>query len=320
MPAPDQTNKPKTFNKSASFLKQKQIVNWSPHIGNNVEQMDESQLSVVSSSPLENHVLDLPGAVPLLSIFESVLVGEVLVTLPESEGEVFLRNTSIALPRACGSTSDPLFSSHITFPGRILPENPEVGNAATDSRRLLPKRDEGSLEMVTTECLRPPADCCEAILVSSDSNGSGNPLQYVSRIEQHLRGLERGRTSRRDCHGIHGVQVAKLKRGEIFGKEKNGIVVFKWRHKRDVIMLSTKHTDEMVEIPSRDGARFKPKAVIDYNKAKSFIDLSDQMSSYSTSLRRNIKWLKKMPLNLFLEQVWSMPINCSSYTKTMPAK
>nr|CAI5856406.1 unnamed protein product [Callosobruchus analis] len=93
---------------------------------------------------------------------------------------------------------------------------------------------------------------------------------------------------------------AKLKRGEIFGQEKNGIVVFKWRDKRDVIMLSTKHTDEMVEIPSRDGARFKPKAVIDYNQAKSFIDLSDQMSSYSTSLRRSIKWFKKIAIELIL--------------------
>nr|CAI5849424.1 unnamed protein product [Callosobruchus analis] len=93
---------------------------------------------------------------------------------------------------------------------------------------------------------------------------------------------------------------AKLKRGEIFGQEKNGIVVFKWRDKRDVIMLSTKHTDEMVEIPSRDGARFKPKAVIDYNQAKSFIDLSDQMSSYSTSLQRSIKWFKKIATELIL--------------------
>nr|CAI5835228.1 unnamed protein product [Callosobruchus analis] len=50
-----------------------------------VEQIDESQLSVVSSSPLENHVLDLPGDVPLLSIFERVFVGEMLVTLPVSE-------------------------------------------------------------------------------------------------------------------------------------------------------------------------------------------------------------------------------------------
>nr|CAH7725218.1 unnamed protein product [Callosobruchus chinensis] len=56
----------------------------------------------------------------------------------------------------------------------------------------------------------------------------------------------------------------------------------------------------MVEIPSRDGARFKPMAVIDYNKAKSFIDLSNQMPSYSTSLRRSIKWFKKIAIELIL--------------------
>ncbi|GLV37549.1 hypothetical protein CBL_20361 [Carabus blaptoides fortunei] len=103
-------------------------------------------------------------------------------------------------------------------------------------------------------------------------------------------------TLRKDRKGVpKEVVKLKLQKGDIIGRDKNVIVVLKWKDKRDVLILSTKHTDEMVEIPSRDGTRLKPKAVMDYNTARSYIHLSDQMSSYSTSIRRSIKWFKKLP-------------------------
>ncbi|KAJ8951041.1 hypothetical protein NQ314_007741 [Rhamnusium bicolor] len=44
----------------------------------------------------------------------------------------------------------------------------------------------------------------------------------------------------------------------------------------------------------------KPLAIIDYNKHKSYIDLSDQMNAYSTSLRRGVKWYSKLAIELLL--------------------
>lgn len=42
----------------------------------------------------------------------------------------------------------------------------------------------------------------------------------------------------------------------------------------------------------------KPTVVIDYNKRKAFIDLSDQMAAYSPYLRRTVKWYKRLIFHL----------------------
>lgn len=108
-------------------------------------------------------------------------------------------------------------------------------------------------------------------------------------------------TLRRNRKGLPKVVTsAKLRKGEIVGREKDGVVIFKWKDKRDVLMLTTKHNLDMIEVPGRAGARMKPKAVAEYNRAKSFIDLSDQMSSYSTSLRRSLKWYRKVAVEMII--------------------
>jgi hypothetical protein len=45
------------------------------------------------------------------------------------------------------------------------------------------------------------------------------------------------------------VTKKKLKKGEVFGLEnERGVCVLKWRDKRDVLMLSSKHTTDTVEV------------------------------------------------------------------------
>lgn len=93
----------------------------------------------------------------------------------------------------------------------------------------------------------------------------------------------------------------KLKKGEVFGLEnERGICILKWKDKRDVLLLSTKHTTETVEIQRRSGVIKKPKAVLEYNDAKSSIDQSDQMSSYHTALRKSLKWYRKLAVEFLL--------------------
>lgn len=97
------------------------------------------------------------------------------------------------------------------------------------------------------------------------------------------------------------VITKKLKKGETVSAESNtGVVVLKWKDKRDVLVLSTKHNNELVSIRQRGGEIQKPKIISDYNKCKSFIDLSDQMKAYSSSLRRGIKWYRKLAIELLL--------------------
>lgn len=93
----------------------------------------------------------------------------------------------------------------------------------------------------------------------------------------------------------------KLKRGEVYGQEnERGICILKWRDKRDVLLLSTKHNTDTVEIQRRSGVVKKPKAIIDYNEAKSSIDQSDQMASYNSPLRKSLKWYRKLALEFIL--------------------
>ena len=47
-------------------------------------------------------------------------------------------------------------------------------------------------------------------------------------------------------------------------------------------------------------ATLKPLAVVDYNEGKCGIDCSDQMVSYATTIRKGIKWYRKLGIQLLL--------------------
>lgn len=100
------------------------------------------------------------------------------------------------------------------------------------------------------------------------------------------------------------VTKAKLLPGQIIGKENsNGIVVAKWRDKRDVTMLSTCHNLNMVDTGKKNRKNevvVKPKIIIDYNAGKAGIDLSDQLSSYSSPVRKSIRWYHKVATEIIL--------------------
>lgn len=94
----------------------------------------------------------------------------------------------------------------------------------------------------------------------------------------------------------------KLKKGEVFGQEnERGVCIKKRKDKRDVLILSTRHSTETVDVQRRTGVVQKPKAIMEYNEAKSsIIDLSDQMSSYNSPLRKSLKWYRKLAIEFIL--------------------
>lgn len=113
------------------------------------------------------------------------------------------------------------------------------------------------------------------------------------------------------------VMDKSLRPGEVYAREdQHGIVVMKWRDKRDVRLLTTKHNadieerqeadEELESGPStRDADQRKrrkvvkkPIAIVDYNKGKCGIDISDQMSSYESPVRKGVKWYRKLALEL----------------------
>lgn len=101
------------------------------------------------------------------------------------------------------------------------------------------------------------------------------------------------------------VEGAKLKRGKMFGLQdpKTGIVVMKWKDKRDVMMLSSKHGLSQSSVGQNKRTKeeiMKPDSIIEYNSAKQGIDLSDQMTSYYDPLRKTVRWYHKLAFSFLL--------------------
>lgn len=70
-----------------------------------------------------------------------------------------------------------------------------------------------------------------------------------------------------------------------------------------MLILSIKHSAEMTTVNKKSYSCEKPKIVVEYNLGKSSVDLSDQMIAYSSSLRRTVKWYKKLAIELLLNIV-----------------
>lgn len=106
--------------------------------------------------------------------------------------------------------------------------------------------------------------------------------------------------ARRTGNPINVVQK-KLKKGELYAEQSlSKVMVLKWKDKRDLLLISTKHDDSTTTVNTRGGTVQKPKVVIDYNNGKSYIDRSDQMGSYANPLRRSLKWYRKVAFDILL--------------------
>ena len=86
------------------------------------------------------------------------------------------------------------------------------------------------------------------------------------------------------------VTTAKLKRkGDCVFRRDGPLLCFKWREKKDMLMLSTIHEAILVKTRKRDrdGNKIeKPEAVYYWGG----VDLSDQLLNYYSFLRKSTKW------------------------------
>lgn len=100
------------------------------------------------------------------------------------------------------------------------------------------------------------------------------------------------------------VMQAKLKKKEMKCQENiHGVKLYNWKDKRNVHMISTvpEHGDALMPCgkTNREGEEIlKPECVLAYNKAKKGVDISDQLTSYYTPLRKSKKWYRKLAIEL----------------------
>lgn len=97
------------------------------------------------------------------------------------------------------------------------------------------------------------------------------------------------------------VKTAKLKRSEtIFRYSNEGVLVGKWRDKRDVTYISTEFDNDMVTYHDKlNRVKEKPKPIYMYNKYMGGIDRQDQFMSYYPIERKTLRWYRKLGIHIF---------------------
>lgn len=115
------------------------------------------------------------------------------------------------------------------------------------------------------------------------------------------------------------VLKSKLKVGEIKQQYSDGIMVAKWKDKREVTYISTEFENQMIEIVDRRGnIKQKPLPIVEYNKYMGGIDRQDQMMAYYPTLRKTLFWYKKLAIHIMQLLMFNSYVIFSKYSgKTM---
>ena len=97
-------------------------------------------------------------------------------------------------------------------------------------------------------------------------------------------------------------KIKLKKKGDCVFRRNGPLLCFKWREKKDVLMLSTIHEAVFIETGKKDkdgNMVEKPEAVYYYCKRMGGVDLNDQLLNYSNFLRKSVKWARKLLIHLF---------------------
>jgi hypothetical protein len=86
----------------------------------------------------------------------------------------------------------------------------------------------------------------------------------------------------------------KLLAGEVQSVTSDSLMAIKWCDRRDVRMLSTLHSDEIVNTGKRDWKTkepiMKPKCIVDYSCKMGAVDRTDMLLSSVQCIRKSVKW------------------------------
>ncbi|KAL6417911.1 hypothetical protein ACFW04_014253 [Cataglyphis niger] len=99
----------------------------------------------------------------------------------------------------------------------------------------------------------------------------------------------------------------KLERGELSFRSSENLLVLKWMDKREVYMISTMHTADVMTVSRHRGRQSvqKPVCIVDYNNSMGIVDKVDMVISSVDSTRKTLKWYRKFFFHLIDICVWN---------------
>ena len=125
-----------------------------------------------------------------------------------------------------------------------------------------------------------------------------SPRLYTLLHENKTNAFGTVRKNRRDIPHME----EKLKRGEMCYRSTSVLLAMKWHDKKEVWMLSSAHAATLIESEKRDYRtglyKKKPSCIVDYNSNMGAVDRVDMILSTLNSLRKTIKWYKKLFFHL----------------------
>ena len=141
---------------------------------------------------------------------------------------------------------------------------------------------------------RVVADLIEPLLEKGYHLYIDNWYTSIPRLKFHFFSLLAFGTIRSNCKGFPDpVKKANLKKGEVKAYRSSELLAMKFKDKRDVLMLTTIHNEEMV--PGRRlAAHHKPRCIADYDKYMGGVDRTDQLMQPYDMARKSLKWYKKL--------------------------
>lgn len=96
------------------------------------------------------------------------------------------------------------------------------------------------------------------------------------------------------------IKSKKLEKGQTIAMYRRKQMLLKWKDKKDILMVSTVHDDNMIEIDHRNKRIKKPAVVAEYNQLMGGVDLADNCLHFYSLARTH---LKKYYKKLFLQMM-----------------
>jgi hypothetical protein len=127
-----------------------------------------------------------------------------------------------------------------------------------------------------------------------------SPRLFDFLTSQNTNGVGTVRTKRKEMP--KALQGAKLTVGQVVFRHRQNLLAIKWKDKKDVALLSTKHGATMSLTTScrpTPTQKLKPTVIMDYNSHMGGVDLNDQLLQYYAMSRKTMKWWKKLFFHLF---------------------
>lgn len=114
------------------------------------------------------------------------------------------------------------------------------------------------------------------------------------------------------------VKEKKLKTGESVAKICNdGVLVGKWRDKRDVSYITTEFSNKMIDYQDRrNREKQKPEPIYHYNQYMGGVDRQDQLLAYYPCERKCMRWYKKLGVHILQMLVLNSYLLFKKHTKS----